>query len=193
MDKVEYGFRNVWYAPVSSETASAITYGTPKSFLAQGCGGISISLAPTGEETDFYADDISWFNEITNNGYDGDLTMTKISADFKKDILGMTEDVNGALFENADVVPIKFALGFEVQGNEKPTRTWYYYCSVARPNEDHATKEATTTPAEKTLTLKARPRPTDKEVKASMTKSATNETAFNSFFDAVYEKQNASI
>lgn len=185
--KVEYGFRNVYYS-VITESGSTITYGTPKSFLEQGCGGISIALAPAGEDNEMYADDVSWFNEVTNNGYDGDLVLTKVSADFKKDVLGMVEDTNGALIENADAVTQKFALGFEVQGNDNPTRTWYKYCTVARPNEDHQTKEASTTPAQKSLTLKARPRPTDKQVKISMTLSSTNTTAYNGFFSAVYEQ-----
>lgn len=193
MRKVEYGLRNVWYAPITAESESSITYGAPKSFLAQGCGAISVNLAPAGDETDFYADDISWFNQDTNNGYDGDLVLTSVSDDFKKDILGMEADTNGALVENADAQFVNFALGFEVQGNDNPTRTWYYYCSVSRPTEEHNTKEASITPAEKTLTLKARPRATDKNVKISMTKTSDNVTAFNGFFSAVYEKQQPSV
>lgn len=190
-NKIQYGFRNVHYA-VITESEGSISYGTPKKMNNDGGGGISVSLAPVGESNDFYADDIIWFDENTNNGYEGDLVMTKVTDDFKKDILGMTEDINGALIENADAQFKKFALGFEVQGNEKPTRTWYYYCSVSRPNEDANTKEATITPAEKTLSIKALPRPTDREVKASLTKTDSNETIFNSFFTSVYEKQTSA-
>lgn len=193
MDKVEYGFRNVYYSVITENNDGTITYGTPKSFLAQGCGGISINLAPVGDQTEMYADDISWFATTMNNGYDGDLVMTKVSVDFKKDILKMEEDTNGALIETANVIANKFALGFEVQGNENPQRTWYYYCSVARPSDEHTTKEASITPNEKTLSLQARPRPTDMRVKANLIKSTLNETAFNGFFSAVYEKQQASI
>lgn len=185
--KVEYGFRNVYYAVVT-ETDNAITYGTPKSFLSQGAGGISVSLAPSGDENTMYADDVVWFEENTNNGYEGDLVMTNVSDDFKKEVMGYTQDSNGALIENADATFEKFALGFEVQGNDNPTRTWYYYCSVARPTEEHQTKEASTTPAQKTLSLKARPRTTDKAVKVSLKKATASETAYNSFFSAVYER-----
>lgn len=185
--KVEYGFRNVYYA-VATDNGSTITYDTPKSFLTQGCGGISVTLAPAGNEVEMYADDVSWYSEATNNGYDGSLVLTKVSDDFKKDVLGFVADSNGALVENADAVQKKFALGFEVQGNDNPTRTWYKYCQVARENDDHSSKQESTTPAEKTMTLKVRPRPTDKEVKISMQKSSTNETAYNGFFSAVYEK-----
>lgn len=186
-NKVEYGFRNVYYS-IITETASGISYGTPVKMSTDGAGGISVSLAPVGDATDFYADDIIWFSETANQGYEGDLALTKITDAFKKDVLGMIEDTNGALIESADAKFKNFAIGFEVQGNEKPTRTWYYYCSVSRPNDEANTKEASTTPATKTLSLKVMPRPTDMAVKVSMTKSSTNETAFNGFFDAVYEK-----
>lgn len=184
--KVEYGFRNVYYS-VITESGNTITYGNPKSFLTQGAGGISISLAPSGDDNTMYADDVAWFEEATNNGYEGDLVLTYVSEDFKKDIMGMTEDSNGALIENADATFKNFALGFEVQGNDNPTRTWYYYCSVNRANEEHNTKESSTTPAQKTLTLKARPRTTDKKVKVSLKKATASETAYNGFFNAVYE------
>ena len=187
MNKVEYGFRNVYYS-IIDESGSTPQYGTPVKMSDDGAGGISVSLAPVGDANDFYADDIIWFSETPNQGYEGDLVLTKITDAFKKDVLGMVEDVNGALIENADATFKKFAIGFEVQGNEKPTRTWYYYCQVSRPNDEATTKETSTTPASKTLTLKVMPRPTDMAVKVSMTKTTENESAFNSFFNEVYEK-----
>ena len=114
--------------------------------------------------------------------------MTLVSDDFKKDVMKMSQDVNGALTEKANVIFNKFALGFEVQGNENPTRTWYYYCSVSRPVDEHNTKESSISPANKTLSLKARPRPTDQKVKTSLKKATASETAFNSFFTEVYEE-----
>lgn len=193
MDKIEYGFRNVYYSVITEGVGGTLTYGTPKSFLAQGCGGISINLAPVGDDVDCYADDISWFSEAVNNGYDGDLVLTQVSEDFKKDVLGWVADTNGALIEKANVLANKFALGFEVQGNENPTRTWYYYCSVARPNDEHQTKETNITPSDKSLSLKARPRPTDQKVKASLKKATASQTAYNNFFNAVYEEVQPSI
>lgn len=191
-NKVQYGFRNVYYS-VITENGNTITYGTPTKMSDEGAGGISVALSPVGDQSDTYADDIIWFSNTANQGYEGDLVLTRITDSFKKDVLGMTEDINGALVENADAVFNKFALGFEVQGNEKPTRTWYYYCSVARPNEEANTKEASVTPVNRTLTLKVMPRPTDMNVKTSMTKTALNEDAFDGFFDQVYEKQTESI
>ena len=187
-NKVEYGFRKVHYA-VITESGGTITYGDPVDMSADGSGAISISLAPAGEQNDVYADDVIWFSETTNQGYEGELVLTKVSDNFKKDVMGMVQDTKGSLVESADAVFKNFAMCFEVQGNEKPTRTWYYYCSVARPTENANTKEAQTTPAQKTLTIKAMPRPTDHKVKISHTKSGTTDTTFDDFFDEVQEAQ----
>lgn len=192
MDKVLFGFRNVVYATITEE-GGTITYGSPKKFADEGAGGVSIALSPRGETFEKYADDVIWFATESNQGYEGDLIMTKLTDDFKKDCLGYTEDTNGALLEKADAVVKPFALGFEVQGNEKPKRTWYYYCTPSRPNDEANTKEATMTTNDATLSIIASPRPTDMAVKISMTKTAENETAFNGFFSAVYEANTTTI
>lgn len=188
MDKVLFGFKNVYYSKIT-ESGGTITYGTPKSFATDGAGGVSIALSPRGETYEKYADDVLWFASAVNQGYEGDLVMTLVSDDFKKDIMGYTEDTNGALLEKADATYANFALGFEVQGNENPTRTWYYYCTVTRPSDEANTKEASMSTNDKTLSIIASPRPTDEAVKISLKKSDDNTTAFNSFFSTVYEAQ----
>ena len=190
-NKVLYGLRNVYYS-VITESAGTITYGTPKQMSAEGAGAISVSLAPVGENNDKYADDVIWFSQTANQGYEGDLVLTNVGDSFKKDIMGMIEDTKGSLIESADAVFKNFALAFEVQGNEKATRTWYYYCSVARPSDEAATKEATITPADKTLTLKSMPRPTDKKVKITHTDKSTSsspDTTYTGWFTEVQEEQ----
>ena len=186
-DKVLFGFKNVYYS-VITESGSTITYGTPKAFSTDGAGGVSIALSPRGESFEKYADDVLWFSDAVNQGYEGDLVMTKVSDSFKKDVMGYVEDSNGALIEKSNVTFKKFALGFEVQGNEKPTRTWYYYCSINRPNDEANTKEASMSTNDKTMPIIASPRPTDEKVKVSMTKTDANATAFTGFFSAVYEE-----
>lgn len=188
-NKVLFGFKNVYYSKIT-ESGTTITYGTPTKFANEGGGGVSIALSPRGESFEKYADDVLWFADAVNQGYEGDLVITNVTDSFKKDILKYEEDTNGALFEKADTTFEKFALGFEVQGNENATRTWYYYCTVNRPNDEANTKEASMSTNDKTLNIIASPRPTDEKVKVSMTLSTTNSTAYSGFFSAVYEAQN---
>lgn len=181
-NKVKFGLRNVYYS-VITESDDEITYGTPVAVK----GAVSLSLEASGDQSDFFADDSVFFTQSANNGYEGDLEVALLPDSFKTDVLGETTDANGALLENSDAVLKGFALGFEVQGDEMGRRTWFYNCSASRPSTEANTKEASIEPQTDTLTFKAMPRTTDKNVKIVMTKSSTNETAYNAFFSAVYE------
>lgn len=181
-NKVKFGLKNVYYS-VITETSSGITYGTPVAIK----GAVSLSLSKLGDSYDFYADDIIYYNSNANQGYEGDLEIAMLPDEFKKDVLGETADTNGALTEIASVSQKFFALGFEVQGDDKARRTWMYYCSASRPSIEASTLEATKEPKTDTLSLKAMPRAADEKVKVVMTKTTENETAFGNFFSAVYE------
>lgn len=193
VDKVEFGLCNIVYAVVESEENNTITYGTPKSFLQQGCYGINVALQPVGDSNEKYGDNVVVVAEDENQGYDGDLQMTRISDDFKIDVLGYKRDLNGGVLEKANATPKKFALGFQVNGDKTERRTWYYYVSANRPNDDHATNTASRTYADPTMSIKARPRPTDMAVKFTLPKTADNVDVFDDFFDEVYEFVASSV
>ena len=193
MDKVEFGLCNIVYAVVEEDENGNIEYDTPKSFLQQGCYGINVALAPVGESNEKYGDNVVVIAENENQGYDGDLQMTRISDDFKVDVLGYTRDANGGVLEKADAKPKKFALGFEVDGDKTKRRTWYYYVSANRPNDEHATNQASRTYSDPTMSIMARPRPTDKAVKFTLPKTTENQEVFDSFFDDVYEAVQPSL
>lgn len=178
-NKVKFGLRNVYYAKMNGDT-----YGTPVAIN----GAVSLALSPSGDQSDFYADDVVYYSTAPNQGYEGTIEFAMIPEDFKKDILGMQTDANGALYENADDVYSNFALGFEIQGDTAGRRTWLYNCSCTRPETNAETKQASVTPNTDTLNLKAMPRTTDKAVKVSLENTTTSATAYNGFFSAVYEK-----
>jgi phi13 family phage major tail protein len=183
-NKVKFGLRNVYYA-VITETADGIEYGTPKQIL----GAVNMSLTASGDSSDFYADDVAFFSQYANQGYEGSLEIALLPEDFKVDVLGEVKDTNGALIEKGSATAKNFALGFEVQGDSTARRTWMYYCSASRPSVEEQTTEASITPKTDTLNLKATPRSTDTKVKVVMTRTDENSAVFESFFKSVYEQQ----
>lgn len=182
-NKVKFGLRNVYYSVISTNAQGEITYGTPVAIP----GAVNLSLDIVGDKEDFYADDTIYYSSTANQGYEGDLEIALIPDSFKTDVLGMTADTNGALIETADDVIKSIALGFEVQGDSMPRRTWMYNCQVSRPADESGTIEASKTPNTETLSISCMPRLTDRAVKCVMTKTAENATQFESFFSAVYE------
>lgn len=180
--KVKFGLKNVKYAKITYVNGEE-TYGTPVSIP----GAVSLTLKAKGDSNEFYADDNLYFASNTNQGYDGDLEFAELITAFKKDILGQVEDSNGALTENKDATFADFALGFEIQGDEKARRTWLYRCTPSRPDQEHKTLEGKKEPVTDKFTIKASPRLKDGNVKTALTLTEENKTAYNSFFGTVYE------
>lgn len=184
-NKIMYGLKNVHYAKltetVNSQGDIGYTYGTVKPWL----GACSLSLDPQGDIMKEYADDTEWYTQEVNNGYEGDFEYEVMPDDFRENILGDTKDSNGVFIENDNVSTNYFALMFEVSGDTKNRRNVFYKCSATREQNENQTKGETIEPTHGTITITAVPR-ADHKVKGS-TSEATNTTAYNGWYNEVYE------
>ncbi len=179
-NKVKYGLKNTHYAVVT-EANGVVSYGTPKPWP----GAVNLILSAAGENVTFYADDQVYFEENTNNGYDGSLEMALVPDSFRVDVLGDEIDTNGALIENANAKPKKFALMYEFDGDAKKTRHVLYSVLPTRPNLEGSTRTNTKEPKTETMNISARPALDTSDVKA---KVKQGDTGYDTFFTAVYLK-----
>lgn len=161
-------------------------YGTPAPLP----GAVSISLEQQGEITPFYADGIVYYKSASNGGYEGDLEMALITDDFRKDVLGEEEDSKKVLIENINAQGKTFALGFQIDGDVKPTLFWFYNCTATRPNVESETTEDTKEPGTETVTVSCASNE-DGDVRAKTTDN-TDDATRSSWFKSVYEKQPAT-
>lgn len=183
-NKVKFGLSNCWMAPLTVDaTTGEYTYDTP----IRVPGAVNLSLSASGDSNDFYADNIIYFNSNANQGYEGDLEIALIPDEIRTQILGETIDSNGAFIENANDKARGFAFGFQIDGDQKNRRYWYYNCSLSRPNNESSTIESSIEPKTDTMTMKAMPRLSDKAVRTFMELSDENQTAYDGFFESVYE------
>ena len=180
-NKVKFNIKNVHYAKLTEDESGTVTWVTPVKIP----GAVSISLSVSGEISQFYADGIVYYQGASNSGYEGDLEMALIPDQFREDILKETKDEKGILIENASVETERFALMFEFDGDQKSTRHVLYNCTATRPSLEGNTTEGTKEPTTETLTISAAPL-ADGRVKAKTTAEA-DETAYNSWYTAVYE------
>lgn len=179
-NKVKFGLKNVHYAVVT-ESGGVVSYGTPKHIS----GAVNLTLNAVGESVQFYADDIVYYEENTNNGYEGSLEMALIPDEFRVDVLGDEIDSNGALIENANAKPKKFALMYEFDGDMNKVRHVNYSVLPTRPTIAGATKTATKEPQTETMNIAARPAIDTGDVKAKLKQG---DTGYDTFFTAVYLK-----
>ena len=184
MGKVKFGLSNVHIAPITAVSSAGVyTYGT----IFEVPGAVNLTLDPDGEETNFYADNVKYFNTYANQGYTGSLEMALLNNDFREKVLNEAVDTNGAHLENADASPIGFALGFQIESDTTGRRFWYYNCTAARPNNTAATIETSKEPQTETLDLTVAPRLGDHNVRVFLDKTDDNTNVYNAFFSNVYE------
>lgn len=183
-NKIKYGIKSVYYAPVTSESnEGALTYGTPVAMP----GAVSLSLSIQGDTNTFYADNIAYFTSNANNGYQGDLELALIPDAFRTTILGETLDAKGMYVERADDTQTEFALLFQFEGDENATRHCLYRCVASRPEVNGSTKEESIEPQTETLTITAMPRINDDVVKARCPYTASSSSSYATWFSAVVE------
>lgn len=173
-NKVQYNLHNCYYAlPTQSG------WGTPVAIP----GAVSISLEPKGEAVVFYADGIEYKKFENNQGYDGELTLALVSDALRQAILGETLDTNNVLFEKVLTSSQKFAFGFQIDGDEKDNKFWYYNCTCTRPKVESKTTEESIEVNTDTLALQIRPTDTG-AVRAKTTADCTG-TIYSGWFNQV--------
>lgn len=148
--KVNFNLKNVHYAIWQSGT----TYSAPVAVP----GAVNLTLDPQGEMTPFYADGITYFQSVNNNGYSGSLEMANIPDVMLKDVWGFTEGATSKVItENAEAVPKVFALLFQVDNDAGNDYYLLYSCTGTRPNIGAATNTDTLTIQTQTINITAVP------------------------------------
>lgn len=177
-NKVKYNLKNVHYA-----VATTGGYTTPVAIS----GAVNLTLDPQGDDYVFYADGIKYFEYHTNNGYSGSLEMALIPEDFKKDVLGEVVS-GGKVFELDDVQIVNFALGFQIDGDEKENLYWFYNCSASRPSVAGQTKEESIEVNTETLNISNSPDPritVNSKHPTKVRNASTSTTSASTWFSAV--------
>lgn len=196
--KVFYGLSNVHYAKLT-ETVDPITgvvttsYGAPKAWP----GAVHLTLDPNGNPVIFSADNTAYYTISNNRGYEGDFECAKIPDDILVDTLGNTEDDNGMIVETDKDEVSYFALMFEIDTDKNPNRyVFYKVCLSERPGIESETIDVTgdISVATQTVKFQAMPRTDYVEVDGiqkhlikAFTGANIDATAYNNFYQAVYE------
>lgn len=151
---VTFGLKNVHYSKATFNPVDGTwSFATPVALP----GAQEFSSDLIGSSTQVYADDQVVATLIQNAGRTLTLKLTELIDEFKTDILGYKKLDNGNLVEIVNAEVVTFALGFELQGDAKARRTWFYLCTASPINEATKSKADSVEANSISLTITARP------------------------------------
>lgn len=191
-NKVHFGLKRACYSMLT-ETVDpdtgviTSTYGPVK----QWPGAVSLDMSSTGDLSNFYADDGTYYTMSEESGYEGDFESASIPDQFRQDAFGDIVDDNGALIEGDGITQKYFAFGFETSGDVGGQRVWLYKCKATRPNVGGQTKGESPSVDTKTVNIVAIPR-ADETTLGTETKrlvqarAKKDDACYANFFSAVY-------
>ena len=135
---VKFGLEELHYA---IETEDDV-YGEWKEWP----GAVSMEREPNSEQSNFYADDHTYYVVSVDNGYSCTLTCAMIPEDVEKDVLGDSLDPEtGIMVESRDSTIKRIAIGYAIRGDVQKRKFVDYGCILTRPT---TTAETTTESAE---------------------------------------------
>lgn len=169
------GIAKIGYAMIteSAEDGSYV-YDDVKWLKSDEAGGREYTAEPNGETTEIYADSTSVYSAEENNGYDLTVILLAVIDNIEKDWLNNSEIEEGGVLEiaNPKAKP-KFAfITIDNTTNGNGETTIYFNCSVSkRPKIAGKTTEGSFEAQFPEYSIAARPRPTDKWVRATLPQS----------------------
>lgn len=181
-NKVHYDLVDVHVAPLTF-TDGVPTFGTPVALP----GSISLDLSPQGNVVKLRADGITYYQNRSNIGYDGNLNLAMVPDWFRQQYLGEALDATAKVqVENAEKAHSAFALLYGFKYDAKRRRHVLYNCMASRPNIKGENKENEKDPDTESLPISAVPLPNG-DVKASTTEE-TEDAIYNGWMKSVWQK-----
>ena len=167
-NKVQFNLKNVHYAILTEGATNS--WATPVAVP----GAVSLTLDANGSDNDFYADGVTYYKSITNNGYTGTLEMARLTDAMLKAVWGITEGTTDkVLYEKANVEPVPFALLFQIDGDVDEEYYCFYRCLAGRPSVGAKTNTDTKEPQTQSCSISALPLVTGAATQKDLIKART--------------------
>ena len=133
------GLKNVVLAPLTTDTAETLTYGTLQALA----GAMEATITPENADPDVqFADDIEFSVLYPDPQISFKTKMADVPLVIQEMIFGNTIDDNGVLIRKANDQPPYFAVGFSSEKSNGKNRYVWLYKTRAKPvTETYATKE----------------------------------------------------
>lgn len=181
-NKVQFGLSEAYYAKCTYDSLTKkYTYEKPIAYP----GMVNLNLPAEIAEIIKHADNIAYYRNVKNNGFNGDLETVLVPDHFKVKIHGAVRDeASGDILENSDALSSEFAFLFKINGDPYDRKFVLYRCTAGRPAIAAQTTEENVEIPNQTMSLAAMPRENDHFIVRSCYKGTPN---YDTWYDAVVE------
>lgn len=147
-NKVEFGISNLWVGTYS-ESGSTATLGTPY----HQAGARSLTLDAETSENKYYADDVVYWSDYSDNGFSGELTCALFSDEFKTTFMGYVELSDGGFAQVKNATKPNTYIMFEGKGDSKHRRFILLNVSLGAISREYSTVEENKEPVEEKIPI----------------------------------------
>ena len=136
INKVEFGLSNV-HVGTYTVTEGVVTLGAPVAIP----GAVALTMESKSEENKFFADDIVYFTDFTDEGESGELTMALFPDTFKIAYLGYAQLDDGGVAKISGAQTKAMYMIFEGKGDATKRRHILYNLSPGQIKRERKTME----------------------------------------------------
>lgn len=131
------GLRDLYYAPLTKDDETGVTYGTPKKIA----GAITAKVTPSTASGTLFGDDGPLEHATVLGDVQVELNTADLSTAIQADLLGHAIGANGVLLRKASDIPPYVAVGYRsLKANGKYRYVWLVKGKFQEPEQSHKTK-----------------------------------------------------
>lgn len=143
---VEFGISKL-HVGTYTDNNGTVTLGTPY----HQAGAVSFTPEESGDNNEFYADNIVYWSEYNDGPISGDIEVAKFDDSFKTQFLGYGTLTTGGLAKIKGATKPKVYIAFQVEGDVEARRVIYYNVSLGAIGRNYNTITDSKEPATETL------------------------------------------
>lgn len=141
-NKVEFGISKLHVGTYNIGPDGTAVLGTPFHQI----GSVSLSLEPEEETSEFSADNITFWEEITDNGFSGSIQVAKFDEEFKTQFLGYKSLSGGGIAKLKNIPKPLVYVAFQGEGDKESRRCILYNVSLGGISTEYTTIKKTKEP-----------------------------------------------
>ena len=179
-NKVKFGLEGCVFVP---ETETDVYDNENKVVIP---GAVNLTRERQGEDSNFYADDMTYYITSTYQGFTGELEIAMATELMEQKIWGdAIDETTGIMVENRNSKQARGAFGYKIKGDQHDRYFWNYGVTLSRPNTEASTTQDTAEPQTDTMNISVTGLSDGSGVVGIKTSSKTPEQVYKKWFDKV--------